>query len=263
MFQILNGSRGTLPGWDTWDVPTGISWPDHLVAYPWYNYSYMSGDRDSGEIGIGNYIAADLSDTGSLSWCYDVFTWGTVVEGPLTIDDLIGLYHSSFEYIENDSFTNWTDESYTSDTDEAVIEFEDNTHVSLDGFMWSGCPVVGEYNADAMTITFPAQLFGAVYADGAYYSLGDTNDINGSLIATVTNSRSLHMENVGIWYTWSDGSTWCCYRGTLDMQFLSDGSTSAPRRLAPVQPAASRKTAAHKNAVRGKGAPTRQPQSHR
>lgn len=233
-FSIINGSYySPADGWSLWYVPTGLAYPENLVAYPWDNFSSMEGDSRSGEVNIGCYAAADMNDYQNYDWGYDTFIWGG--DAPAyTIDDVIGDYDTIFTGFQNDSFTNYTDtELYYSDYT-TEIWYEDDDTVGIDGFLWAGCPVTGKFDPESMTITIAPQLYGAAYSDGAYYRIASENDFNTPVTAEISTDGSITMPETGIWYVWPDGGSWCCYRGTAYLTKIAENALRA-KRGAPAQ----------------------------
>lgn len=223
MFEILNGQEVVedVGGYDyyTWHVPTGLSDPSALVAYPWYNYSYFEGDETSGEVGIGNYW--DNYD----GWGYDVFTWPAEDDG-VSIDDLVGSYDCHFEGIEyitddygnevdwNDTFTDWA-------TVTKVNEFT----VAIDGLFLTDEPVNGTVNFDDLTITFELK---PDYFTWYTFSSGDGPDV--PVVGTINSDGSITVPNWCLWYNYSGEWYWYLY-GTSEL--YPSGSAAAMRKHMP------------------------------
>lgn len=69
MFSLRVGERYDYDTSKYWLVPTGLESPDMIWTYPWDNFSYMTGDQYSGEVGVGGYYGSNFD------WGYDTFTW--------------------------------------------------------------------------------------------------------------------------------------------------------------------------------------------
>lgn len=223
MFEILNGQQVVedVSGVDyyTWQVPTGLSDPSELVAYPWYNYSYFDGNETSGEVGIGNYW------DNYNGWGYDVFTWPAEDDG-VSIDDLVGTYDCHFEGLEyltddngyevdwNDTFTDWA----------TVTKVNDFT-VAIDGLFFTDEPVNGTVNFDDLTITFELK---PDYYLWYTFSSGDGPDV--PVVGTINSDGSITVPNWCLWYNYYGEWYWYLY-GTSDL--YPSGSAAAVRKHMP------------------------------
>ena len=200
MFEILNGSyvNDTAAGFVTWQVPTGLSDPAMLIAYPWYNYSYWDGDRQNGSVNIGCYHG-----DGYANWDYDTFSW------PAAPDDdpmaaITGRFTNHFVGYSsiNDNFE-WEDID-ASDWHATITKVDDRT-VEIDGLYWTECPVYGIVDFEAGTITIEAQEYG-----DTYYTFASTAGATESVVATINADGSITVPDICLWY-YFDGDGWYYY----------------------------------------------------
>lgn len=166
-------------------VPTGLSNPDGIYIYPWYNYSGMTGNRTRGEVHL---YTLDSATTGSL----DTFSWGSEDE-PASVDDLVGAWsiYTTGWFYDND----WEDVTATQVTNAVKT---DDTHISFDTFLWDQVPVTLTVDLAALTVTIePQDYYG-------YTLAGDT----AASAVTGTISADLQTITVNGWNLWYDGYTY-------------------------------------------------------
>ncbi|MDE6480035.1 MAG: hypothetical protein K2L45_07160 [Muribaculaceae bacterium] len=195
MFAITNGEyvNDTAAGYVTWQVPTGLSEPAMLIAYPWYNYCYFEGNAKSGSVNIGCYNGANYAN-----WDYDTFTWDdnmSAITGTFT-------NHFSGGSSINDS---WTWENIDADNWIATIEKLDDETVEIDGLFWTDCPVYGIVDFSTGTITIEPQEYGTA---GYVFASGDGPEV--SVTATINQDGSITVPNFAMWY-YFDGDGWYYY----------------------------------------------------
>lgn len=226
-FSFINGELYESNGWKCWNVPTGLSVPDKIWAYPWDNYSYFSGDETGGEIGIGLYYGDDFE------WGYDTFTWGGA---ELDINSLPGTYATHCYGVEKNDDTGWKAQEFDYSGYDSTILLEGDNIISLDGFYWDECPVFGEVDTENKTIIFEPQDL-VVYDDGEKYAFGGKNNSADSVTATVNADGSISLVDFAIWYVYTDGTPdYLCVYGTADLT-KSTASKISMRKSAPVKSA--------------------------
>lgn len=234
MFSFVNGEQVKVAsnGYKTWQIPTGLSNPSVLIAYPWSNYCYMEGDKSGGEVGIGNYYGDDFS------WGYDYFTWPTE-EADGSVDDLVGTYNNHFVGTEWITDKNWDQTDWDS-TWSATITKVSNNSVSVDGLFFDNDPVVGTVDFSEMTITF--ELKDDYYY---YYRFASSDSPDIPAVGYINGDGSISVPDFGVWYDYNgnlNNPDWEIYLyGTSELTKVSS-STVGSKREAPVK-AAKRKSA--------------------
>lgn len=208
MFTFIDGELYEYQGSKWWTIYTGIDYPDILWTYPWANYCYMDGDRNSGEVGIGLYYGENFD------WGYDTFTWGGS-SSDFNIDTLVGTYGTRCQGWESNSSTNWELAEFDySGYSSTVAKVDDNT-VSIDGFYWEECPVKGTVDASGTTITFKSQTYES-YGDERYV-FASADAFDAGVVATINADGSITIPDFGIWYEFSDGTTYNYVYGTAQL----------------------------------------------
>lgn len=163
-----------------YQVPTGLTSPATVLVYPWYGYSYLTGNKNAGELSL--YIYDTFSN--------DIFTWDNSIAG-ITADDLAGTWNSVQTGLEYDYDTDsWPD--FTNDNMVTVTKIDDNT-LSFDGILWPGYPIIGTLDGVTRTITFKAQEWGV-------YSFGSEDDVNGSVKAIIGEDGNIRLAGFTAWY---------------------------------------------------------------
>ncbi|MDE5997137.1 MAG: fibronectin type III domain-containing protein [Muribaculaceae bacterium] len=199
MFTIINGEyvNDTAAGYVTWQVPTGLSDPSMLIAYPWYNYSYWEGDSQSGSVNIGCYHGANYAE-----WDYDTFTWPAVTD-----DDPLAKITGTFKnhFVGGSSINdNWEWEEIDATDWQATILKIDDEIVEIDGLYWVDNPIYGIVDLDAGTITIEPQEY------GIFYTFASTSGPTDSVVATINADGSITFPDICLWY-YFDGSGWYYY----------------------------------------------------
>lgn len=237
MFSFVNGEYVVVASYyETWQIPTGLSSPSELIAYPWSNYSYMTGDQSEGEVGIGTYYGENFE------WGYDIFTW-PVEDSGYTVDDLVGVYNNhcygwdsindTWEWVEFDA-TDW----------EATIEKVSDYTISVDGIYWLECPVVGTVNFQEMTVTFSPQD----YYDGYVFASNET--ISTPVEGYINADMSITIPDFALWYDFGGGECYTYLEASCDLTKKSaEGRPS--RRMAPQQKVAPQKSTPSKPQTKG------------
>lgn len=200
MFTILNGEyvNDTAAGYVTWQVPTGLSDPAMLIAYPWYNYCYWEGDSQSGSVNIGCYHGA-----GYAIWDYDTFTWPAVSDNdPMAA--ITGTFNNHFVGGSSINDT-WIWEDIDAPDWHATIKKIDDETVELDGLYWTESPVYGIVDFEAGTITIEAQEYG-----DTYYTFASTRGATDPVVATINADGSITVPDMCLWY-YFDGDGWYYY----------------------------------------------------
>ncbi|MDE6379292.1 MAG: fibronectin type III domain-containing protein [Muribaculaceae bacterium] len=200
MFEIINGSyvNDTAAGYVTWQVPTGLSDPAMLIAYPWYNYCYWDGDRQKGSVNIGCYHG-----DGYAEWDYDTFSWPAVSD-----DDPMAAITGTFtnHFVGSSSINdNWEWEKIDASDWQASIKKIDFETVEIDGLYWTDTPVYGIVDLEAGTITIEAQEYG-----DTYYTFASTAGATESVVATINADGSITVPDMCLWY-YFDGDGWYYY----------------------------------------------------
>lgn len=224
MFEILNGCQVVtdVNGEDyyTWQVPTGLSNPNVLDAYPWYNYSYFEGDRDSGEIGIGNYY-------NNYSWGYDVFTWGNSA-ADFTVDDIVGTYDCTFTgwdlYLSNydsDDETVWDGSETWADW--ATITKIDEQTVSVDGLFYQNEPIQGIVDFENLSIILDKKTD----YDG-YYTVASAVGVDTPVVGTINSDGSISFVDWSLWY-----SGWQYLKGTSVLSPSASNALASRKKMNP------------------------------
>lgn len=199
-FSFLNGEEvnDEAAGFKTWQIPTGSWLYPTLIAYPWDNYSSVSGDSESGQVTIGNYYGPNYA-----TWGEDTFTWPVPTdEDPMAF--ITGKFNNHFvgESMINDS---WEWESLDAPDWEATIKKIDNETVEIDGLFWTDSPVYGIVDLEAGTITIEAQEYG-----DSGYQFATKNSESESVVATINDDGSITVPDFGLWY-YFDGDGWYYY----------------------------------------------------
>ena len=200
MFEITNGEYvdDTAAGYVTWQVPTGLSDPAMLIAYPWYNYSSYEGDRQSGIVSIGCYHGANYAN-----WDTDTFTWPATGTGdPMAA--ITGTFTNHFVGGSSLLNANYTWEEIDADSWTATIRKVDDETVEIDGLFWTDCPVYGIVDFSAATITIEAQEY------GDYYRFASGSGANDTVVATINADGSITVPDFAMWY-YFDGDGWYYY----------------------------------------------------
>lgn len=207
MFTILNGEyvNDTAAGYVTWQVPTGLSEPSMLIAYPWNNYCYWEGDSQSGSVNIGCYHGA-----GYAIWDYDTFTWPAVSDkDPMAA--ITGTFTNHFvggSSINND----WAWEEIDAPDWHATIKKIDDETVEIDGIFWTDTPVYGIVDFEAGTITIEAQEYG-----DTYYTFASSAGATVSVVATINADGSITVPDMGLWYYFEDYGWYYYMSGTATL----------------------------------------------
>ena len=200
MFTILNGEyvNDTAAGYVTWQIPTGLSDPAKLIAYPWSNYSYWEGDRQSGSVNIGCYYGTNYAE-----WGYDTFTWPAVADDD-PMSAITGTFNNHF--VGSSSINdNWEWESIDATDWQATVKKIDEETVEIDGLYWTDTPVYGIVDFEAGTITIEAQEYGETY-----YTFASTAGATDSVVATINADGSITVPDMCLWY-YFDGDGWYYY----------------------------------------------------
>ena len=223
MFSILNGEYVYEDGYYSWQVPTGLSNPSTLIAYPWYNYSYMDGDKNQGEVAIGNYYG-----DGYEGWGYDEFTWPLEDSG-MTVDDLVGTYNNHFVgvdyYLTSGNYeveTNW-DNTWE---DYATVSKVSDTKVSVDGLFYTGFPLTGTVDFSKMSITF--EIIDNYYY---YYRLCDAYNPDSPAVGYINIDGTITVPDFGMYIDYGSASNpdWVCFMyGTATL--TKSSSSGMPHR---------------------------------
>ena len=200
MFEITNGEyvNDTAAGYVTWQVPTGLSDPAMLIAYPWSNYSSFEGDSQSGTVSIGCYHGANYA-----YWDTDTFTWpATATVDPMGA--ITGTFNNHF--VGGSSLLNadYSWEEIDADGWTATIKKVDDETVEIDGLFWTDCPIYGIVDFQAATITIEAQEY------GAYYRFASGSGANDTVVATINADGSITVPDFAMWYYFDDGG-WYYY----------------------------------------------------
>lgn len=161
----------------------------NLSIYVSSGYSYFEGDKDSGDVWFGMYLAGvDGSDIGD--WGYDEFTWST--SATISVDDLVGSYSEDVDGFFYSS--SWV--SIPGNTTVTITKKDDST-IILTGFTsyWDTVTLEGTVDTAAKTITFAPQMLDSWYkvASGS----GEAN----SVVATVSDNTI----TISNWAAYYDG----------------------------------------------------------
>lgn len=207
MFSFVNGEYvwDDAAGYETWQIPTGLSDPSKLITYPWYNYSYMAGDRTEGEVGIGCYYGDNYAN-----WAYDVFSWPSENSGDLTVDDLVGTYDNHFVGGSNLTNNDWEWEEFDGTWDATITKVSNNS-VEIDGLFFAGCPVTGTVDFSEMTITFQPQEYDQWYT----FAAGD--DPSAPVVGYINGSGSISIPDFCAWYQFDNGEWYYYLLGTSEL----------------------------------------------
>ncbi len=192
-FQVLNGTYDD----NTWlyGVPTGLSDYPEVNIYRWYEYSYMDGNSTSGIVNI-NHLWGEY-------YVNDTFTWEAA---KLNIDDLVGTYNNTISYSSYDDSTgDWAYYSYNDWV--ATIEKVDNTTITIDGLLWTDCPLTANVDLNNRTITFPIQDYAGWYT----FALNDWTNFEPTspVIGTINGDGTIELSGFCYWYY--NGSWWTQY----------------------------------------------------
>ena len=241
MFSFINGEYVVESnGYEVWEIPTGISNPSVIMTYPWSNYSYMEGDKDSGEVGIGLYYGEGFT------WGYDVFTWPADNNGE-EIDDLVGTYDNYFKGSDalSSGDWSWTDWDTTWEAYATISKVSSNA-ISVDGLFFTDNPVTGVVDFSEMTITFQPQ-------DGyyTYYRFADCYDPDAPVVGFINGDGSISIPDFGLWYDYNEDLSnpdWAYYLfGTSELSKVSASGIShkkmRPRKTVSKKSAPKQKTA--------------------
>ena len=196
MFTITNGEyvNDTAVGYVTWQVPTGLSDPAMLIAYPWSNYCYFEGDAKRGAVNIGCYYGANYAN-----WDYDTFTWNDMMS------DITGTFKNHFVGGTSLFSNDWSWEEIDADNWTATIKEVDDDIVEIDGILLTDNPVYGIVDFESGTITIEPQE--DYYT---YYTFASGNAPEESVVATINTDGSITIPNFGVWY-YFDGDGWYYY----------------------------------------------------
>lgn len=185
-------------GYKTWQVPTGLSNPSMLIAYPWDNWCYFEGDAKSGSVNIGCYYGANYAN-----WDYDAFTWNDMMSV------ITGTFKNHFVGGTSLFSNDWTWEEIDVDNWTATIKKVDDEYVEIDGIFLTDNPVYGLVDFEVGTITIEPQE--DYYT---YYTFASANGPTESVVATINTDGSITIPNFGVWY-YFEGDAWYYYaRGT-------------------------------------------------
>lgn len=171
-------------GYGYW-VETGINDNDiyGLYVWPWNGYSYLTGNRFSGEMVL-------YTEAWNGYWGNDTFTWGDE-SSSLTIDDLVGEYSmvtEGYQYVESYEGTF----SYTSDMT-ITKSADDPNSLVFDNFYWSGYPMVGKVDLQSMTVTFQPQEMG-------WYVFAGNAGSDAPVVGTISDNLVITVEGWNGWY---------------------------------------------------------------
>lgn len=208
MFEITNGEyvNDTAAGYQTWQVPTGLSDPAMLIAFPWSNCSSYEGDRRSGTVTIGCYHGENYAN-----WDYDTFIWPAIGDNdPMAA--ITGSFHNHFTGTSSLLSNDWTWEDIDADDWTATIRKIDDETVEIDGLFWNYCPVYGIVDFTAGTISIEAQEY------GDYYRFASGSGPDDMVVATINADGSISIPNFAMWY-YFDGDGWYYY--TLGTSILT------------------------------------------
>ncbi|MDE5812883.1 MAG: fibronectin type III domain-containing protein, partial [Muribaculaceae bacterium] len=200
MFSFLNGEYvyDDAMSYTTWQIPTGLTDPAMLIAYPWNNYSYLDGDRQKGSVNIGCYHGE-----GYANWDYDTFSWPAAPD-----DDPMAAITGTFtnHFVGTSSINDdWEWEDIDASDWKATIKKVDDKTVEIDGLYWTECPVYGIVDFEAGTITIEAQEYG-----DTYYTFASTAGATESVVATINADGSITVPDICLWY-YFDGDGWYHY----------------------------------------------------
>ncbi|MBD5355888.1 MAG: hypothetical protein HDR88_02645 [Bacteroides sp.] len=199
-FSFVNGEYvwDADAGYETWQIPTGLSNPSMLITYPWYNYCYMTGNQTSGEVAIGGYYGENYAN-----WDYDIFTWPSDNTGDMTVDDLVGTYNNHFVGSSSLTTSDWTWEEFDGIWDATITKVSNNS-VEIDGLFFTDCPVIGTVDFSEMSITFQPQEYDIWYT----FAAGD--DPEAPVVGYINGDGSISVPDFCAWYQFDDG-TWNYY----------------------------------------------------
>lgn len=185
MITILSGT----PNGDYYrTVPTGVESVGDLFVYPSeYQYTGFDGSSKGGDIWIGYY-----DQYWNETWYTDSFNWNGM-SSSITIDDLVGTYNNhswGSTWITDD----WSELVFDDSDWTATVEKIDADTISLDGLYYTECPIIGTFNASAMTITFQPQT----YAE--WYVFAATSDPGDPVVAKVSSDGTISFPEYKLFY---------------------------------------------------------------
>jgi len=166
----------------TYYVPTGITSPEFVNVYPWWNYSSFRGNSMSGEVVI-------CSCWGNTSG-EDKFVWGP------TIANLVGSYSAKLKGQElMYDYTNWYEFNYTTDVE--VTQVDDKT-LRITPFYYTSEHLDIQPDLSTGVVTIPLQTYYSWFTIAS--SRLETAPAKGSLTIGDDGTVTIKLSNFGAWF---------------------------------------------------------------
>lgn len=169
-----------------YSVPTGLDALPSLDIYPYYDYSYMTGDQTAGTVNINSYsYTADR-------YVNDTFQWGSAYG-----DNIAG------SYVNNLSGWEWIDDYVEINTtiDATITRIDANT-VEINGLFdssyYGNYTLTATVDESAGTITIEPSEYG-------WYTFAGDNGPTENVVGTIGSDGTITFENFNLWYDFGGG----------------------------------------------------------
>ena len=189
-----------------YSVPTGLADLPQLDVYPYYDYSYMTGNESAGKININHWYSGNYVN--------DYFEWSS------TTDALAGTYTnilSGWEILYDNSGNSYW--SAVSQTTPVTISPIDDNRVYIEGLFasdyYGSLGLYATVDLSSMTITIDPQQYG-------YYQFAGDNSETEAVIGTITDDMNIVFRNFNLWYDWGGNYGWDYYLSDMKATLIKD-----------------------------------------